>query len=86
MRQASARTHLRRSRIGEQTFEFLLDDLVAFAGPFFQSGPVEHSDVTAVVTDKPRALQLPGGFRDALATHTERTGDRFLRHSQFIRG
>lgn len=77
---------LRIRRIGEQAVEFRLDRLVTLAGPFLQPGPVQYGNVPAAVADKPGALQFPGGFRDALATYSQRTGDQFLRQGQFIRG
>lgn len=80
------RNGLRSSDIGEQASEFRFDCLVALAGPFLQSRPVKHRDMTTAVTNQTSVLQFPGGLRDAFAAHSERTGNQFLRYGQFIRG
>jgi hypothetical protein len=77
---------LRPRHTGEQAIELFLDDLIAFAGLFFQSGPVKHRDVATVVTNQAGVLTSPGDLRDSLSTHPKRAGNRFLRDSQFIRG
>jgi hypothetical protein len=56
---------LRRRHIGEQAIEFFLDDLIAFAGLFFQSGPVKHRDVATVVMNRPGVLTSPGDLCDS---------------------
>ena len=66
--------------------EFFLDYVVAFTNAGFQSRPVKYRDVTTAVTNQTRALQIPGGFRDAFSAYAEHAGNQLLGHGQFIRG
>lgn len=73
-------------QIGQQACGFVAHYGVALAAQLFELGPVDHGDVASAVLDHSQALQLAGGFGDALAAHAEHVGDQFLGHDQLVAG
>src|SRR6266566_3221237 len=70
---------------GKQAIGLPLDYRVALAHALFQLRPVDHLDMTAIVLNQSRRLQLPSGLRNALAAHSEHVRDQFLGHVELAR-
>src|SRR5438132_601055 len=72
--------------LGKQAIGLPFDYRVALAHALFQLRPVEYLDLTAIVLNQSRRLQLSGGLRDALAAHSQHVRDQLLGHGELVRG
>jgi hypothetical protein len=59
----------------------LFDNRVAFTAERLQRRPVKYRDMSTLVLNYSKSLQIAGSLGDALTPDTQHVGDQFLRHN-----
>jgi len=67
----------------QQTVVFTFDDRIALANSRLQPRAIKYADVTAVIVNEARFLQISGRLCNALPPYAEHVGDQLLGHRQF---
>jgi hypothetical protein len=74
-----------RLRHLQKTIGFPVGNAVALAGTGFQTDPIDHRDVAALVANASGDLKLERRLRHALSSDAHDLGDEFVGYVQFIR-